>query len=198
MVWPSKERLRFKRAEKADLSNAAASWWYIRLGYYEMIVDFGYIQYPRDICWVSVYEDEFVPEMIKLGHSWREPTWKQRERLKEMQKNKTEGLDGDQRCNREDKNSSEEDASGDSSCSLDGDELQQGGSISTWYRGRSIALQRMAIDRLGPNAKPFKLVSRAKHSAYVSGLPMDSNHCLNVQLCFSSSSLRLACSAERM
>jgi hypothetical protein len=44
------------------------------------------------------------------------------------------------------------------------------GSKSTWYEGRAAALQQLAIDRVGPGAKPFLFQSRAKHSAYVSTL----------------------------
>jgi len=40
------------------------------------------------------------------------------------------------------------------------------GSMATWYRGRKAALQQLAINEEGANAKPFKFKSRAQHSAY--------------------------------
>ena len=42
------------------------------------------------------------------------------------------------------------------------------GSRSSWYEGRTKALQQLAVDKLGPDAPPFVFQSRAKHSAYVS------------------------------
>ena len=40
------------------------------------------------------------------------------------------------------------------------------GSISTFYAGKRSALQQLAIEKLGLQAKPFKFKSRKKHSAY--------------------------------
>lgn len=154
-VWSTglaKQDMLAKRRERAHLTNAAAAWWYIRLGYYEVVVDFGYIQCPRDICWIMVYEDEFVPEMKALGYHWKE--------------------DRPQLDNRGNKDALEQDfneASEAESVDInkDGTHVERG-SISTWYRGKHMALQRWAHEKIGPNAKAFKLVSRAKHSAYVS------------------------------
>ena len=47
------------------------------------------------------------------------------------------------------------------------------GSTSTWYEGRKHALQQLATERIGPQAKPFSFVSRAKHSAYVPAMLCD-------------------------
>jgi hypothetical protein len=54
------------RAMHATLTQAASGWWRIRLGYYEMIVANGIIQYPRDLNFTNMYSDEFVPEMQGL------------------------------------------------------------------------------------------------------------------------------------
>ena len=45
------------------------------------------------------------------------------------------------------------------------------GSTSTWYEGKAAALQQLATERIGPDAKPFKFVSRKQHSAYVCDCP---------------------------
>ena len=62
------------RTEKGNLRTAAAQWWYLRLDYYEMIVDTGKIQYPSGIDWRMVHDVEFVPEMQLLGYDWRTST----------------------------------------------------------------------------------------------------------------------------
>ena len=49
------------------------AWWETRLGYYEMIVDFGKIQHPRELNFSTMYADEFVPEMRLLGYDWKVP-----------------------------------------------------------------------------------------------------------------------------
>ena len=61
------------RAEKGCLTVAATAWWETRLGYYEMIVDFGKIQHPRELNFSTMYADEFVPEMRLLGYDWKVP-----------------------------------------------------------------------------------------------------------------------------
>lgn len=166
----AKQRTKALREQKADLSNAAATWWYTRLGYYEAVVDFGYIQCPRDVCWSMVYEHEFVPEMIALGLNWKQPRQDttvncqpcddaahEHEEVAVIDKHFYDDADADN--HEADEEMAKVDEAGD----------RERGSISTWYRGRAIALQRWAHEHVGPKAKPFKLVSRAKHSAYVIG-----------------------------
>lgn len=150
----NKEAALTKRSELADLSNAAAAWWHIRLGYYEMLVEHGKIMHPR-LCWVSVYEDEFIPEMAKIGLTWKPPAHKLRQAKSNLQIGEMDQGD--------------EDVEGDIDVAdAEGKDLNVvKGSISSWYRGRSIALQKWAHEQLGPHASAFKLVSRAKHSAYV-------------------------------
>lgn len=153
----NKEAALTKRSELADLSNAAAAWWHIRLGYYEMLVEHGKIMHPR-LCWVSVYEEEFLPEMAKIGLTWRPPTHK----LRLAKSNLKSGGEMDQQG--DDQNDQGDDEVVDAD---ENDVDNAKGSISSWYRGRSMALQKWAHEQLGPDAPPFKLVSRAKHSAYV-------------------------------
>ena len=59
-----------RRSMKCRTSEAAA-WWYIRLGYYEMVTKEGLILYPRDVHWRKVYRDEFLPYMHLCGYHWR-------------------------------------------------------------------------------------------------------------------------------
>ena len=47
----------------------------------------------------------------------------------------------------------------------DNDDLAYG-SITTWYQGRTEALEVLAYQKLGPGSAPFKFKSREKHSAY--------------------------------
>lgn len=164
-VWNdglAKETMLAKRNERAYLENAAAAWWYIRLGYYEMIVDYGHILYPRDVCWSSVYEDEFVPEVRELVYHWKKPSNSlnakakkshDEERIHNIRQGTIDDMSDDDR----------RDAAADGG----DDDWNEHGSISTWYRGRKLALQQLAKDKLGDDAKPFKFISRAKHSAYV-------------------------------
>ena len=126
--WSSRVRTMVRSAhlhERASLHTAAEQWWYLRLDYYEIIVDSrkgsGVIQHPHNVDWRIVYDTEFVPEMRSIGYDWKDFT-------------KSSGTTG---------------------------------SIATWYGGRAAALASLAIDRIGPDAAPFKFQSRAKHSAYV-------------------------------
>lgn len=172
-VWNTglaKQQMVAKRQERAHFTNAAAAWWYIRLGYYEIVVDFGYIQCPRDICWTMVYEDEFVPEMRAAGYLWKEPT---RQASSSAGGAHEYNLDikGESFVSQEEVSQSRPSVAGGDFCETDG-QLGEHGSISIWYRGKQIALQRWAHEKVGPHAKAFKLVQRAiKHSAYVSPLP---------------------------
>lgn len=140
-----KEASSSHRMLSATLTRAAAAWWYIRLGYYEILVSHGKIQHPRGICWLTVYEDEFIPEMRLLGHNWAAPGKYVRKRVRMVEEGSDE-VDG----------------------STGQEEVEDfRGTISTWYRGRLQALKDLSHDHLGPDQEPFKLVSRANHSAYV-------------------------------
>lgn len=153
----AKQAMLATRMQRAHLSNAAAAWWYVRLGYYEIVVDMGYIQCPRDICWSAVYEEEFVPEMLHLGYNWKTP----------YQRVGTHGHDDNPSSEHWDFFDPDVDSNAQKQ---EGEEEEIGctrGSIATWYRGRAMALQRWAHERIGMNCPAFKLVSRAKHSAYV-------------------------------
>lgn len=176
-----KQALSAIRSERAHLSNAAAAWWYERLGYYEMIVDHRHIiLYPRDICWTAVYEEEFIPEMHKLELHWKKPTVVN-SKVKRKSFHHTNKAphepSTDDLCGVDDDSDHDDDCEVGEEQEDDGDIADGGkrGSISTWYLGRTIALQRFAHDKLGEDAKPFKLKSRAKHSAYVSDLCMPQN-----------------------
>lgn len=78
MVWnttTAKEAAMALRSELANLTTSAEQWWYIRLDYYELIVESstkyaGIIQHPHNIDWKLVYDEEFVPEMRCLGFDW--------------------------------------------------------------------------------------------------------------------------------
>ena len=77
--WNTKLRAQARdahRRERAVLRTAAEQWWYLRLDYYEAIVDSrhgsGVIQHPHNVDWQLVYDTEFVPEMRVLGHDWRD------------------------------------------------------------------------------------------------------------------------------
>ena len=65
-----------KQAAKAPLLAAATEWWYIQLGYYEIVVEKGVIIHPRDINFSAMYEDVFVPEMRALGVPWKLPPFR--------------------------------------------------------------------------------------------------------------------------
>lgn len=169
-VWNAglrKEYAMAMRSQRADLSNASTAWWYNRLECYEMVVSkYHYIQHPRDICWLDVYENEFVPEMQNMGYIWRVPL---RKRLR-FQECGDERLAQDEGAAAEINNEESVDDEASSSCDeVDGKAV---GSISTWYRGRARALKQMAVEHLGEGHQPFKFVSRAKHSAYVRSLYM--------------------------
>lgn len=183
-VWNdglAKQCMLAKRKERAYLEQAAAAWWYIRLGYYEMIVDYGFIQYPRDICWTSVYEDEFVPEVRKLGYHWKQPHCdvdQDNARHDNDMFRTVRGRGGPHASRDHDYRDGllSDDELGNQHPLHAEDDSKEHGSISTWYRGRNLALKQLAHDKLGENAKPFKFVSRAKHSAYVSCKHMLSLH----------------------
>ena len=116
-----------------SLQQAAAEWWYIQLGYYEMVVEKGIIVHPRDVNFSNMYDDHFVPEMKALGIEWKLP----------------------------EQGSTSAHAEQELDCSD-----REGGSRSSWYEGRRIALQTRAVDQYGAGHAAFKFLSRAKHSAY--------------------------------
>ena len=45
------------RKQAALLLELASAWWFDRFGYYEVIVDFGYILHPRGINWTDTYNN---------------------------------------------------------------------------------------------------------------------------------------------
>ena len=61
------------KAIRADLTEAATTWWYQRLQYYEFRTKHGVIAHPRAIHWGNVYDHEFVPFMILCGYPWLPP-----------------------------------------------------------------------------------------------------------------------------
>ena len=156
-VWrskSSKEEAIAKRSLKTTLKEAATAWWSIRLGYYEAVVESGFITHPREICFVDMYNDEFVPEMRLLGHNWkRAPQPKLAAAEVEGPEMAEEGQLVDSLCMDVSPVSSE-------------DEDDASGSRSTWYLGRNTALASLARQQIGEDAPPFKFKARANHSAY--------------------------------
>lgn len=170
-----KEQAMAMRSQRADLGNAAAAWWYNRLECYEMVVSKNhYIQHPRDICWLDVYEDEFVPQMNAQGLTWRVTRPK---RPNPQQEPSIDDDTMDEGGGEADEDNSSNHDSVTSSSSWEEVEGRAVGSISSWYRGRAKALKRLAVEHLGEDHKPFKFVSRAQHSAYVS-CGITSNSCI--------------------
>lgn len=141
-VWNDnlrKQEALAKRKVNGTLQNAASAWWTIHLSYYEMVVEKGVIQHPRDINFNVIYAEQFVPEMRLLGYPWKLPHQDDGERGAPEAQSSRAPLE--------------------SEC----------GSRSTWYAGRKCALQRLADTQFGPGHNAFKFVGRAKHSAYKEG-----------------------------
>jgi hypothetical protein len=101
--------------------SCAVQWWIERLGYYEMTTKLGVIMYPRDVCWVDVYNDEFVPEMQLMGVNWKATTAPK-------------------------KNRDEVDAEIEADYHSDSNEtvVTDYGSRSSWYRAKKAALKQVS------------------------------------------------------
>ena len=72
-IVATKELRKMDRQMQADFTEAATSWWYTRLQYYEFRTKKGVIAHPRSIHWGNVYAHEFVPFMRICGYNWLEP-----------------------------------------------------------------------------------------------------------------------------
>ena len=143
-VWSAsvaREAESSRRQLQSTFTQAALVWWMEWLQFYEIHTKSLTIVYPRSVSFDTMYDDEFVPEMQAIDVPWKA-------REKGLQLCLLDGADTG--------------LGAAETCADD----SLGGSMTTWRRGLTLALQALAHEKIDRNSAPFKFESRKKHSAY--------------------------------